>query len=59
MEKSLFILERVLNKKSYRFRLVAEDVVIPSFNVQYGYKNKLCAADVVQACVATLESIVS
>lgn len=40
-----------------KYGLEADDVVIPSYNAQYGFKNKLCAADVTLACSATLESI--
>ncbi|XP_033747411.1 cell division control protein 45 homolog isoform X3 [Pecten maximus] len=40
-----------------KYGLVPQDVVFPSFFAQYGYKNKLCATDVVLGCVATLESI--
>ena len=40
-----------------KYGLTANDVVVHSFMAQYGYKNKLCAADVTLACAATLESI--
>ena len=35
-----------------------QDIVIPSFYAQYGFKNKLCATDAVYACDAALESVV-
>ncbi len=35
------------------------ELFLPSFHAQYGYKNKFCAADVVRACEALLESVVS
>lgn len=41
------------------FRLVDEDVILPSFFAQYGFKNKLCATDVAHATVAILENTVS
>ncbi|ESO96679.1 hypothetical protein LOTGIDRAFT_176566 [Lottia gigantea] len=34
-----------------------QDVVVPSFSAQYGFKNKLAAADVVYATASVLESI--
>ena len=40
-------------------RLVDEDVILPSFFAQYGYKNKLCATDVVHVTAAVLETSVS
>jgi len=39
-------------------RLNESELFLPSFHVQYGYRHKLCAADVVRACEALLESIV-
>ena len=33
--------------------------MLPSFAAQYGYKIKLCATDVVLACAAVLEGVVS
>jgi len=39
-------------------RLSELELFLPSFHAQYGYRNKLCAADVVQACEALLESMV-
>jgi len=41
------------------FRLVDEDVILPSFFAQYGFKNKLCATDVAYVMAATLEHNVS
>ena len=35
------------------------DIMLPSFTAQYGYKIKLCATDVVLACAAVLEGVVS
>jgi hypothetical protein len=40
-------------------RLTMQDIVLPSFSAQYGYKVKLCATDVVLACAAVLEGVVS
>ena len=34
------------------------ELFLPSFHAQYGYKNKFCASDVVFACEALLESVV-
>ena len=36
-----------------------QDIMLPSFAAQYGYKIKLCATDVVLACAAVLEGVVS
>ncbi|XP_071094476.1 cell division control protein 45 homolog [Haliotis cracherodii] len=38
-----------------KYGLVMQDIVIPSFSAQYGYRNKLCATDAVYACCAVLE----
>jgi len=40
-------------------RLSELELFLPSFHAQYGYRNKLCAADVVRACEALLESMVA
>lgn len=45
----------VLGLKSFR----EQDLFLPSFHAQYGYRNKVCAMDVVYAAESTLESIVS
>jgi len=39
-------------------RLSELELFLPSFHAQYGYRNKLCAADVVRACEALLDSMV-
>ncbi|KAJ8312699.1 hypothetical protein KUTeg_010072, partial [Tegillarca granosa] len=40
-----------------KYGLVAQDVIVPSFSAQYGYKNKLCAMDVTLSCASILEAI--
>ncbi|KAK7462004.1 hypothetical protein BaRGS_00038586 [Batillaria attramentaria] len=40
-----------------KYGLTMQDIVLPSFSAQYGYKTKLCAADVVLACAAVLEGV--
>jgi hypothetical protein len=35
------------------------DIVYASFNLQYGFRSRYCAADVVYAMLATLESMAS
>ncbi|XP_077995544.1 cell division control protein 45 homolog [Glandiceps talaboti] len=44
-----------INKSAEKFGL--DDIFLPSFQAQYGYKNKFCAADVVHAVGAILESV--
>ena len=39
------------------FSLDEADLFLPSFNAQYGYKNKVCASDIVYACEAVLETV--
>ena len=41
------------------FSLVDEDVILPSFFAQYGFKNKLCATDVTYVTAAILENMVN
>ena len=36
-----------------------QDIVFASFILQYGFRNRYCAADVVYALLSTLESTVS
>lgn len=36
-----------------------QDIVVPSFTAQCGYKTRLSATDMVLACVAVLEAVVS
>ncbi|CAG2187763.1 CDC45 [Mytilus edulis] len=50
-------IKQMIQDHMTKYGLTNQDVVIPSFSAQYGYKNKLCAADYVLACVATLENI--
>ncbi|XP_063448909.1 cell division control protein 45 homolog [Mytilus trossulus] len=58
MESSLrHNIKQMIQDHMTKYGLTNQDVVIPSFSAQYGYKNKLCAADYVLACVATLENI--
>lgn len=40
-----------------KYGLVVQDVILPSFSLQYGYKNLMCATDYVLACTAVLESV--
>ncbi|KAK7088800.1 hypothetical protein V1264_022672 [Littorina saxatilis] len=40
-----------------KYGLTMQDIVLPSFWAQYGYKTKLCASDVVLACAAVLEGV--
>ncbi|BFZ04616.1 hypothetical protein BsWGS_07655 [Bradybaena similaris] len=40
-----------------KYGLEIQDVIIPSFTMQYGYKHLLCATDFVYACAASLESV--
>ncbi|XP_059141300.1 cell division control protein 45 homolog [Physella acuta] len=40
-----------------KYGLDMQDVILPSFCMQYGYKNLLCATDYVYACTAILESV--
>ena len=39
-------------------RMSEQDLFLPSFHAQYGYKNKVCAADVIASCEAYLEALV-
>lgn len=48
--------KELIQKHIEKYGFAPEDIVIPSFNAQYGYRNKLCASDVVLACCALLES---
>ena len=36
-----------------------QDLFLPSFHAQYGYKNRYCATDIVYICEAALQSVVS
>lgn len=45
-----------LEKLSEKYNL--EDLVFATFVLQYGYRNKYCASDVVYAVLAILESSV-
>ncbi|GFO29670.1 cell division control protein 45 homolog, partial [Plakobranchus ocellatus] len=40
-----------------KYGLENQDIVLPSFSMQFGYRNILCATDYVLACAATLESM--
>ncbi|RUS81435.1 hypothetical protein EGW08_010819 [Elysia chlorotica] len=40
-----------------KYGLENQDIVLPSFTMQFGYRNLLCATDYVLACAATLESM--
>lgn len=46
-----------LEKLSEKYGL--QDIVYASFTLQYGYRNKYCASDIVFALLAILESSVS
>jgi len=46
-------IKELIDKHSKKFGI--EDISFPSFIAQYGFKNKFCAADIVQAVSATLE----
>ncbi|KAL5017064.1 hypothetical protein ScPMuIL_006653 [Solemya velum] len=50
-------IKTMMQEHMTKYGLVAQDVVVPSFSAQYGYKNKLSANDVAYAAVAVLESI--
>ncbi|XP_035826771.1 cell division control protein 45 homolog isoform X2 [Aplysia californica] len=41
----------------HKYGLEIQDIILPSFTMQYGYKSVLCAADHVMMCAALLESI--
>ena len=40
------------------FSIDEQKLFLPSFHVQFGFKNKFCATDAVLACEAMLESVV-
>ncbi|PVD33123.1 hypothetical protein C0Q70_08572 [Pomacea canaliculata] len=40
-----------------KYGLTMQDIVVPSFTAQCGYKTRLSATDVVLACVAVLEAV--
>lgn len=46
-----------LEKLSEKYGL--QDIVYASFTLQYGYRNKYCASDIVFALLAILEASVS
>ncbi|WAR03472.1 CDC45-like protein [Mya arenaria] len=48
--------QKRLNEFLAEMGLVDEDVILPSFFAQYGFKNKLCATDVTYVTAAILEN---
>ena len=46
-------------KDGFLHSLTNQDIVLPSFVAHYGYKSKLSASDMVLACAAVLEGVVS
>lgn len=57
MDSSLKInIRTMIQENMNKYGLVDEDVILPSFFAQYGFKNKLCATDVAHATVAILEN---
>ena len=41
---------------AWHFSLSEEQLLVPSFKAQYGYKNRYCAADMVYSCESLLEA---
>ena len=56
---SLGLFEIYQKQNKCLFRLTDEDVILPSFFAQYGYRNKLCATDVAYVIASVLENTVS
>lgn len=47
----------MIQENMNKYGLVDEDVILPSFFAQYGFKNKLCATDVTYVTAAILENM--
>ncbi|KAL8566410.1 hypothetical protein ACOMHN_011988 [Nucella lapillus] len=49
--------KRLMHEHMTKYGLTPQDLVLPSFMAQYGFRIKLCAADMVLACAAVLEGV--
>ncbi|XP_076453006.1 cell division control protein 45 homolog [Babylonia areolata] len=49
--------KRLMQEHMTKYGLTMQDLILPSFIAHYGFKIKLCAADVVLGCAAVLEGV--
>ncbi|KAK2193471.1 hypothetical protein NP493_12g04017 [Ridgeia piscesae] len=47
----------MISKQTEKYSIDEQKLFLPSFHVQFGFKNKFCAMDAVLACEAMLESV--
>lgn len=48
-------IKEMITKHADKYGISSQDIFLPSFHVQYGYRNKFCAEDVVHSCEAVLQ----